>query len=102
MPFSKALIENSCDLIAIVNATGELTYASAAGKRLLGYAPNELVGRDIYELIHPEDREASRRAFQQVLSQPPVPQQLEARVRHKNGEWCHMESIISNLMEEAD
>ncbi|MEO7652981.1 MAG: ATP-binding protein [Bryobacteraceae bacterium] len=101
VPLFKALIENSCDLIALVDPTGEMTYASASGKRVLGYAPNELVGRDICELIHPEDREASRRAIQQVLSQPPIPQHLESRVRHKDGEWCPMESITSNLMDEA-
>jgi|SRR5579862_720206 len=96
----RALIENSSDAIFLVNPRTEIIYASASTAKVLGYQPEELLGRNGLELLHPQDREDSRRALKEVLAKPDSPLQMHARVRRKNGEWCWVESTASNLLHE--
>lgn len=94
------LIENSSDVIALVNAAGEVLYASASSAKVFGYLPEELVGLNTFDLIHPEDREHSRQALRDVLDMPPNPRQVDVRVCRKDGEWRWVEKTISNLLHE--
>jgi PAS domain S-box-containing protein len=96
----RALIEKSPDAIFLVNAKTEIMYASPSTAKVLGYEPEELLGRNGLELVHPQDREQSSRALQEVIAKPENPRQLNARVRRKDGEWCWVESTASNLLHE--
>jgi PAS domain S-box-containing protein len=98
----RTLIENSSDAIFLVNAKTEIMYASASTAKVLGYQPEELLGRNGLELVHPQDREDSTRALQEVIAKPQSPRQMHARVRRKNGEWCWVESTASNLLHEPN
>jgi PAS domain S-box-containing protein len=96
----RTLVENSSDAIFLVNPKTEIMYASASTAKVLGYQPEELLGRNGLELLHPQDREDSSRALKEVLAKPDSPLQMHARVRRKDGEWCWMESTASNLLHE--
>ena len=98
----QSLIENSPDAISLIDAQGEILYGSPSTTKLFGYLPEELVGRNCLELIHPEDRDHSSRALQEVLAKPPGPLQLDARVRHKDGNYSWVESTVSNLLFEFE
>jgi PAS domain S-box-containing protein len=100
MPSFKALIENSPDAICLVTPAGEVLYASASSAKLLGYLPEELIKRNVFDLFHPEDRSGSLRALREVIAKPPGPLQLEMRIRQKDGQWRWVESTISNLLDE--
>src|SRR4051794_33503286 len=52
----RLLAENATDMIGQWDLEARLVYLSSAARTLLGYAPDELVGRYGYELIHPDDR----------------------------------------------
>jgi diguanylate cyclase (GGDEF)-like protein/PAS domain S-box-containing protein len=56
----RLMAENSTDIISRTTTSGVILYASDACRRLLGYDPPELVGKSIYEFMHPEDREETR------------------------------------------
>ena len=98
----RSLIENSPDAISLIDMRGEILYGSASTARILGYEPDELVGRNCLELIHPEDRDHSSRTLREVLAKPPGPLQWDARVRHKDGNYCWVESTISNMLLESE
>jgi PAS domain S-box-containing protein len=98
----RSLIENSPDAISLIDARGEVLYASASNTKVLGYQPEELVGRNGWDLIHPEDRDHASSMLQTVLSQPPVPLQWHARLRRKDGTYCWVESTVSNLLVEPE
>jgi PAS domain S-box-containing protein len=98
----RSLIENSPDAISLIDPHGEVLYASASTAKVLGYQPEELVGRNGLDLIHPEDREHSSRALKEVLAGPPGPLQWHARVRRKDGTYSWVESTVSNLLIEPD
>jgi PAS domain S-box-containing protein len=98
----QSLIENSPDAISLIDTRGEILYGSASTTRLFGYQPQELLGRNFLELIHPEDRDHSSRALQEVIAKPPGPLQWDARVRHKDGNYSWVESTVSNLLFEFE
>ena len=98
----RSLIENSPDAISLIDTQGEILYGSAATTKIFGYHPEELLGRNCPELIHPEDRDHSSRALQDVLTKPPGPRQWDARVRCKDGNYSWVESTVSNLLFECE
>jgi len=97
----RSLIEYSPDAISVVDPQGEILYGSKSTTRIFGYRPEELVGRNCLELVHPEDRDYSSRALKEVLAQP-GPLKWDARILHKDGNYCWVESTVSSLLLEAE
>jgi diguanylate cyclase (GGDEF)-like protein/PAS domain S-box-containing protein len=56
----RLMAENSNDIISRTTTSSVILYASDASRRLLGFDPAELVGKSIYEFMHPDDREETR------------------------------------------
>lgn len=98
----RALIENSADAIGLVTAQGIFLYASPSTQRLLGYLPEELVGRNAFGgLIHPDDLEQTRYVFAAILKEPDKSFGCEYRLRHKDGSWRWMEGSAMNLQDDS-
>jgi diguanylate cyclase (GGDEF)-like protein/PAS domain S-box-containing protein len=51
----RQLAEDATDMISRLAPDGTILYASPASRSLFGYAPDELVGRSTFELVHPDD-----------------------------------------------
>jgi len=83
------LISNhSQDLITWSDADGIVRYASPAVTRLLGYAPEDIVGHHMHPLYHPDDIAAlERRSY----SDEDV---FWCRVRHKDGRYIWLETAV--------
>ncbi|MGN6706558.1 MAG: diguanylate cyclase domain-containing protein [Rhodanobacter sp.] len=56
------------DAVCVVDAEGRLLYVNASFERILGHAPAEVLGRPIFDLVHPDDREATLRQASQVMA----------------------------------
>jgi two-component system cell cycle sensor histidine kinase/response regulator CckA len=89
----RSLFENALDLISILNVHGAIRYASPSHERVLGYRPDELVGRSVLDYVHPDDAETMMTAF----PRPDVTNSVEIRFRHKDGSWRVLESMGRNL-----
>lgn len=94
----RSLIEYATDVITVLDARGKVRYESSALERVLGYRPEELVGEDVFSLIHPDDLRRVRKAFALALRNPGVAITLEYRFRHRDGSWRAMESVGRNLL----
>src|SRR3989440_1724622 len=81
----RALIEKSSDAIVLVDTNGKLLYVSPSTTRLLGYMPDELVGRIAFELIHPDDVETTVQVLATIVREPGKSLRAEFRARHQNG-----------------
>src|SRR5471030_258563 len=54
----RALVENSSDaLLLLLDAEGRVTYLTPSSVRHLGWQPEQMVGRSIFDFVHPDDRE---------------------------------------------
>ena len=89
----RSLIENASDLILITNSHGTLSYISPSADRALYYSPEELIGRNLFEFIHPEDFSNAFAAMERTLQSPGEGQPVEWRIKHKLGHWRVYEAI---------
>lgn len=94
----RALVSNSSDIIAVLDANGIVRSMSDAVELVLGYTPGELIGRTNEALCHPEDRPRLRFAFARSVRSPGVKRQIELRFRHKNGSWRWLEIMTTALL----
>ena len=97
----RRLIENASDIITVMDGWGTYLFQSPSVHRVLGYRPQEMLGRSSLEFIHPDDAEAAREAVQRVLKQPGVVHTAEYRFRHADGSWRVLESTGQRLNGEA-
>jgi len=89
----RSLIENSMDLISILNLDGTIRYVSPSHERMLGYPLDELVGKNVVSFVHPNDMARVQTAMVNGNNGRPV----ECRVRHCDGSWRVLESFSRDL-----
>jgi PAS domain S-box-containing protein len=94
----RALIENASDLVVVVDAKGVVTYASPSIRRLGGYEPAEVLGREFLDLTHPEDRPAAAASLGRILNQPDSLLTTEFRYVVKDGSQVTLEAIARNAL----
>ncbi|HET9870074.1 MAG TPA: PAS domain S-box protein, partial [bacterium] len=99
--YYRALIENSLDVVTLLDAQGTVLYESPSILPVLGYGTRELVGTDVFRLIHPEDAPGVREKFKALLTEPAETQSARFRFRHKDGSWRDLESFGRNALGEA-
>ena len=97
-----ALTEHSTDIISLLDAQGRLLYNSPATERINGFKPEELVGVDTFDFIHPDDRAAVAKSFEAVLASPGSVHTVQYRYRTKAGGWLWMEAVASNQLHNPD
>jgi diguanylate cyclase (GGDEF)-like protein/PAS domain S-box-containing protein len=97
----RALIENASDALALLDPNGTVLWAGPSTRRVLGYEDHELVGRNGFELIHPDDQPHLRHLFAELLRAPRGDTRtFEYRARSKDGQWHWLEATASNLVDE--
>ncbi|MBA2534041.1 MAG: PAS domain S-box protein [Rubrobacter sp.] len=96
----RALTQNSSDLVTLMEATGIVRYQSPAIVRMLGYSPVELLGKNAFDYVHPDDLQRVETAYAESLQDPSARPSAEYRFRHKNGSWRWLESVGTNLTDE--
>jgi PAS domain S-box-containing protein len=87
----KRLAENMLDLVCQIDPRGKIEYISHSVRFVLGHNAPELAGRDVYDFIHPEDRERAETDFQKYYLTGTA-DNLKYRVLHANGEYRWLEA----------
>jgi diguanylate cyclase (GGDEF)-like protein/PAS domain S-box-containing protein len=77
------------DAICVVDVDGRYLFVSAAFERIFGYAPEEVIGRPMIELVYPPDRERTLAAAAEIMSGEPKPH-FENRYVRKDGQVVHI------------
>ncbi|MEI6141268.1 MAG: PAS domain-containing sensor histidine kinase, partial [Mariniphaga sp.] len=93
----RQLIENSFDMIVLMDADGITHFISDSCERILGYSPDELINlQSIQQMVHPDDQERVLEEYRNGMIRGFGGCQY--RHRHKNGGWVYLESIGSNQL----
>ncbi len=87
----RLLAENATDMIARLTPAGEYLFASPASRALLGYEPDDLRGRVVFDLCESEDADLLRQAHQAVLASPD-PEVFRYRARRGDGRPIWLET----------
>jgi PAS domain S-box-containing protein len=80
------ITENSMEIIWEVDAQGRYTYCNQTMEEILGYRPEEVVGKYFYDFYHPEDRERSKNAAMKVFDRKEAFREIPNRNIHRNGQ----------------
>jgi PAS domain S-box-containing protein len=94
-----ALTEHARDIITVAAADGELQYVSGGVRNSLGYTSDERQSHSLFEHVHPEDHEALRAKYQQLVAGDINTFSREFRVRHKDGSYRWLESSYSSALD---
>jgi diguanylate cyclase (GGDEF)-like protein/PAS domain S-box-containing protein len=78
------------DAVCVVDPDGVLLYVSAAFQRMLGYSSDEVLGRPVFELIHPDDRDATRDQAARVMH--------DTGARHFRNRYMHRDGHPVDLL----
>ena len=74
------------DAVCAVDPAGRFVFVSAAGERIFGYPPHEMVGRAMIDMVAPEDRARTLARVDEVIAGPADPL-FENRYVHKDGHY---------------
>jgi PAS domain S-box-containing protein len=96
--FFQALIENGLDFITIVDATGKIIYESPSVMRWMGYREEELIGKNVFEFVHPVDVPRIRKILADGVTIPNYMASFECRFRRSDGAWRLLEATGKNLL----
>jgi PAS domain S-box-containing protein len=98
----RALIEDASDGITVLDADGRILYEGTATERLLGYKPEEMVGRHAGDFISPEDVAPLIDKIHRALENPEEVQTLRMHGRRRDGSTIDVEAVGRRLREPAD
>ena len=87
------IIQNISDIVTLVDLQGTFVYNNNALTRVLGYNPEELNGRNIFELVHPDDKNQIGLRFQDSLHKEGIGELFEYRFLSKSGNYHLIESV---------
>lgn len=95
------LTENSADFIAQADHQKNQIYTSPSSLQLFGYNQQEIMGKSLFFLTHPDYQAYTESVFN-GLTETRLPRQITYQARKKNGTFFWVESIINPLFDPVD
>jgi len=100
--YYNTLCQQATDLVTITDPHGQFIYVSPSAKRIIGYAPEELLGKKVSAFIHPSQKDEMIDHFRLATLSNDASPPVELIFTHKDGHLCTMESISKNLLSHPD
>jgi diguanylate cyclase (GGDEF)-like protein/PAS domain S-box-containing protein len=95
----RAITEGAANVTLVLDRQGKPLYASPSSYQILGFDPDSLRGMAIIELVHPQDRDAMKSAFEAALGGDADDlEPLHVRVRDAAGDWRDMEGCFTAML----
>jgi len=94
----RSLVENSFEIVSMVNTETKVIYTSPPTKSILGYDNSETIGLSMFAWMHPQDIPKVTETFQELLKTPGGIAHATCRVQRKDGVWRWMEGSGHNLL----
>ncbi len=97
----RLLAEKMSDLVCLHEPDGRYLYISPSCRRLLGYAPEDLLGTNPYDLFHPEDLERIRSDAHEKALEGRGDVSVTYRIRKRSGEFTWFETLTEPILDES-
>ncbi|CAN5686930.1 hypothetical protein BH11BAC1_BH11BAC1_12380 [soil metagenome] len=94
----RSLIENSADMLTLINADGKMEYISPSVERTIGYTNEENKTLQIKDAMHPDDLNMAMETLEKAFKTPGVPIPSTVRNRKKDGTYIWVEGTITNML----
>lgn len=94
----RSLVQNSSDIIIVLDAEGVVSYISPPVERILGHSSEIMIGHNISQYIHPKDVALLQAQLATSSQSSRGSSTTEFRIRHTDGNWIWLEAVRSNLL----
>ena len=96
---TERFVEQSEDVVTIVDPDGTVTYVSGSAERVLGYDPDDVVGENLFDYLHPDSRERALETFYECVDGA-SDGKAECRLASPDGGWFTVEGRYRNMLDE--
>ena len=90
----RLIVENITDVVAVLDAQGEVVYASPRHERQLGYTVDEHVGGNLRSLVHPDDLATVESLLKRSAAGARV-RFADLRLQQRSGAWLALEGVLT-------
>ncbi len=98
-----SLVQNSSDVVSVIEPDTTVRYVSPSVERVLGYEPSKLEGTKLAELMHPDDKTRVLSFLASAVRESEThPGLIELRLRHRDDFWLHVETLRTNLLHDPN
>lgn len=98
----RALVENTGDIIVLIDKEGTIMYVSPAFEKNTNFSSAEVINKNNLDFVHTDDLEDTKTRFQHILANPGVSVPSTNRIRIKNDGYIWVEGMITNLLEDEN
>ena len=97
--FFRTIVQNSFDSIVVIDSNGIRKYASSSFSNVGGYDSEDMLGKNVFDLVHPDDKAAAMRTFRELIKDPFHVHALQVRYLAKNGAYIWVEVLGMNMLD---
>lgn len=98
----RSLVQNSSDVITIIESDGTIRYQTPSVEQVWGYERSSLIGRKLADLLHPQDLPSALGFFAEVAAAPGTTAPVEWYLQRSDGSWLDIETIGNNLLHDPN
>ncbi|MCU1221617.1 MAG: sensor protein [Candidatus Angelobacter sp.] len=98
----RTLIHNISDIVALIDAQGVLRFVNPRMETMLGYRSTDVLGRNIFDFIHPEDIPRATLEYSETLQRQGEGVPSVLRLRDIAGAWVPFEIIANNQLSDPE
>lgn len=96
----RSLVQNSSDITTVISPDGTIQYMSPSFYRMFGYNEGSLLGKNVFEFVHPEDVEKAMQEFDHGIQSGGVSDPINFRYCKADGDYLFLEAVGNNLIED--
>lgn len=96
----RAMVANIADVIAVVDGQGVVKYASPNIRKWFGWSPADVMGKDVWTMVHADDLERLQIEFNSYIDVSEAMNTVEFRYQCKNGDYKWIELTAVNLKDD--
>ncbi len=98
----RSLVQNSSDMIVVIDSDATVTYVSPASVRIFGLDEAAMRGASALDFIHPDDVGEAAAGLAKTLEQGGTHEPITLRAPHADGSWVDIEVVSNNLLDDAE
>ncbi len=98
----RSMVQNSSDIISLINKEGTILYVSPSSRNILGYERDKRIGKNIFNSIHPDDLPKIKAVFNHLLKTPGEVTAQELKYMDAEGKYIFLEIVFNNLLNDPN
>ncbi|MEO8381422.1 MAG: EAL domain-containing protein [Acidobacteriota bacterium] len=97
----RTIVEKSWSGVVLLDSEVRFSFAGSSTQHLIGYEERELLGRSLFDFVHPRDLDKARSVWADIVGSPNHESHGELRFLRKDGTWVWLEGFSQNLLHET-